>query len=241
MCEPTDVSAANTRRKRSEPIQLCPLERSIKDKAISVSSPIFSANTMASQAPTRLIPASRLFTSFTLAPSPTRWLMRTHLSDKVCNKASWADNTAAGAASIRLMVPLAARSGPPDIGASTMATPMACNCLSKLSVCAGAMVGHMITVCPFVNPDNSPSEPANTCSTSTASITHTITTSVTRATSAALPWPCAPTDCKASCLVVSKSWTCTCQPVCNKRWAMPAPMLPVPTIPTGFFKIAPIV
>ena len=196
------------------------------------------------------MPANKLLTSLVRAPSPTRWLMRNTWLDSVLSKFSCAANTASSHATIKLMVPCAARNGPPDMGASMVCTWQAINCAAVFSTSSGDKVGHSMTVWCACNALSKPCDasvvPDNTSCTSCAFTTHTMRVCTCCAKACGVVCTVAPNICSAVVLCASMSHTCTAQPCDNKRLAMPPPILPTPMMPTlwgmaGEVMTAPIV
>ena len=159
MCARGAKSLTKARRMRSLPIQLCPLDCSITDKVVSSDKPRCSDKAMISAAPTKLMPAKRLLTSLVRAPSPTRVPIRNTWLDKALRSFSWLTKTESSQATIKLIVPASARTGPPDMGASTVKTPWACRRAATVSTKSGAKVGHRKTVSPDCSVDHQDGAP----------------------------------------------------------------------------------
>ena len=204
---------------RSLPIQLWPLDCSITSSVLATSSPIFRAITSTSAAPTRLMPAAKLLTSLVRAPSPTRSLTRNTLLDSASISARWRSNTMGSQATIRLMLPSAARTGPPDMGASIVCRPNAMRSLANCSTSCGPSVGQSITAWPScmacATPVGSPGllplpplpplPPNSTWRDCTASTTQRIVTTDFIAHSSILTWANAPNDAIFCILAASTS------------------------------------
>ena len=131
------------------------------------------------------------------------------------------------------MLPSRARTGPPDIGASTVSRPKGTSRRANASTSSGASVGHSMTTLPKGMAGASPCGPNSTASVCAASTTATTQTTELIATTLGWTWPTAPNDAKACSRSGRTSQTRTGQPRASRRCAMAPPIWPTPTTLTG--------
>jgi hypothetical protein len=144
-----------------------------------------------------------------------------------------AAKSSSDAPTMMVSVPVFARAGPPETGASRKRNPAARSRASKARVATGEIVDMSMTSVPGRAPLVAPRSPNSTASTCGASGTHVTTTSASRATPAGSPPSAAPSATSRS---TGARFVCahvvTAKPARSSDAAIGSPIVPTPIIPT---------
>ena len=218
--------------RRSSQIQDWPELAPTTCSSLAVSRPMRSARAKASAAAARLMPASRLLISLARAASPSRsptWNIRearASSSGRSCSRISLLQAT------IMLMLPVRAREGPPEIGASMSCVPRSAMATPNRSTSAGPIVLQIVIRLCASSEASRPPAPNSTVSICAASTTTMRIRSQAAPIAAALSWTVAPASAARLAAARSISRTWTMYPLASRLRAMPPPMFPAPMMPT---------
>ena len=128
-------------------------------------------------------------------------------------------------------MPLAARCGPPETGASSNRMPLTARRSATDMTNAGATVDDTITIAPGVSALTAPCAPNSTVSICAASTTSRMTIEASCATPAAADLALAPAATAAASASGLMSRATTPKPLRTRLWTTPRPIAPVPMTP----------